>query len=109
VFWEWGQPHIVGLVRGCIRQGHHPGQWETAKGIVIPKPNKPDYSQVHAYQVITLPIVKRTAAHLLADYLERGSHLHEGQFGCRKRRATVDAVAELMNPTECQGGLQQRQ
>jgi hypothetical protein len=76
-----------------------------AKGIVITKPNKSDYSQVQAYRVIMLldavgKLVERTAAHLLADYLERGAHLHEGQYGCRKRRATVDVVAILMNHTK---------
>jgi hypothetical protein len=38
VFWEWDQQRIVQLVRACIRLGHHPGLWKTAKkkGIVIP-------------------------------------------------------------------------
>jgi hypothetical protein len=79
--------------------------WKTAKGIVIPKAGKPDYSQVQSYRVIALldvmgKLVERTAAHLLNDHLERGGHLHEGQYGCRKRRVAVDAVAVLMNRTE---------
>jgi hypothetical protein len=105
VFWEWGQSHVVGLVRGCIRVGCHPSLWKTAIGIVIPKPNRPDYSQVRAYRVIQLldtfgKLVERTAAYLVADLLERNGSLHEGQYGSRNRRAAVDAVAVLMNCTE---------
>jgi len=45
-------------------------------------------------------LLERTAAHLIADHLERKRGLHEGQFGCRKRRSCVDAVAILMNRTQ---------
>jgi len=73
--------------------------------VVIPKPGKPDYSEVRAYRVISLldvisKLVERTAAHLIADHLERKRGLHEGQYGCRKRRSCVDAVAILMNRTQ---------
>jgi len=105
VFWEWDQQIFTGLVKACIRVGHHPELWKTAREVVIPKANKPDYSQVRAYRVISLldtisKLVERTAAHLIADHLERSKGLHEGQYGCRRRRVTVDAVAMLMNHTE---------
>jgi hypothetical protein len=92
VFWEWDQQRITQLVRACIRLGHHPELWKTAKGIVIPKAGKPDYSKVRAYRVICLldcisKLVERTAGHLIADHLERKKGLHEGQYGCRKRRS----------------------
>jgi len=56
-------------------------------------------------QVISLldsisKLVERTAAHLIADHLERRGMLHDGQYGCRKRRSAVDAVAVLMNRTQ---------
>ena len=68
----------------CIRLGHHPELWKTAKGIVIPKPGKPDYSKVRAYRVICLldvisKLVERMVGHLIADHLERKKVLHEGQ------------------------------
>ena len=105
VFWQWDSEQITQIVRACIRLGHHPELWKTAKGVVIPKPGKPDYSKVRAYRVISLldvisKLLERTAAHLMADYLERKRGLHEGQFGCRKRRSCVDAVAILMNRTQ---------
>jgi hypothetical protein len=45
-------------------------------------------------------LVERTAGHLIADHLERKKGLHEGQYGCCKRRSCIDAVAVLMNRTE---------
>ena len=73
--------------------------------MVIPKPGKPDYTKVRAYRVISLldvisKLLEWTAAHLIADHQERKRGLHEGQFGCRKRRSCVDAVAILMNCTQ---------
>ena len=105
VLWQWDKQCITHLVRACIRLGFHPGIWKTAKGVVIPKPGKPDYSKVHAYQVISFldvisKLLERTAAHPIADHLERKRGLHEGQFGCRKRRSCIDAVAVLMNRTQ---------
>ena len=75
VFWHRDRQRITCLVRVCIRLGYHPQLWKTAKGIVIPKPGKPDNSRVHAYRVISLldvvsKLVERTAAHLIADHLE---------------------------------------
>jgi len=93
------------LARACIRLGYHPKLWKTAKRVVIPKPGKPDYSKVSAYRVISLldvisKLVDRTAAHLIADHLERKHGLHDGQYGCRKWRSCVDPVAVLMNRTQ---------
>jgi len=90
--------------RECIRLGYHPTAWKSARGIVIPKPGKPDYGRVRAYRVISLlyslgKLVERTAAHLLANHLETKRLLHEGQYGSRVRHSTVDAVAVLMSRT----------
>ena len=105
MFWQWDEQRITQLVRACIRLGVHPGIWKTAKGVVIPKPWKTDYSRVRAYRVISLldvisKLLERTAGHLIADHLERSRGLHEGQFGYRRRRSCVDAVAILMNRTQ---------
>jgi hypothetical protein len=90
VLWEWDQQRITQLVRGCIRLGHHPELWKTAKGIVIPKVGKPDYLKARANRVICLldvisKLVEWTAGHLIADHWERKKGLHEAEYGCRKR------------------------
>ena len=112
VFWHWDKQRVTQLVRACIRLGHHPNLWKTAKGVVIPKPGKPDYTKVRAYRVISLldvvsKLVERTAAHPIADHLERVRGLHDGQFGCWKRRSCIDTVAVLMNRTQLAWGRKQ--
>jgi len=73
--------------------------------VVIPKPNKPDYGVAKAYRVITLlnclgKVVEKVAANAIADQCERRQLLHDGQFGCRKRRSAIDAVGRLMKRVE---------
>jgi len=95
-----GPHHQPGQVVQPTR--HSPQDVDDAKGVVIPKRGNPDYRRVRAYREIALldslgKLVEKTAAHLIADQLERHRSLHEGQFGCRRRRACVDAVAVLIN------------
>jgi hypothetical protein len=80
---------------------------EDSQGCCHPEGEKAGHSKVRAYRVISLldvfsKLVERTAAHLIADHLERrkGRGVHDGQFGCRKRRPYVDALAVLMNRTQ---------
>ena len=105
LLWQWDPERITNLVRLCIQIGTHPESWKTAKGVVIPKPGKPDYRQIRAHRVIALldsmgKLVEKTAAHLIADQLERKRSLHEGQYGCRRRRSCVDAVAVLISDAQ---------
>jgi hypothetical protein len=64
---------------------------------------------VRASRVICLlhvisKLVERTAGHLIADHLERKKELHEGQYGCQKRRSCIDVVVVLMNRTQLAWG-----
>lgn len=51
-------PHIkhilVPLYSACVHQGYHPVRWKSATVIVIPKPNKSDYSSAKAHRPISL-------------------------------------------------------
>jgi len=102
VFWQRAQQRIAQIVRACIRLSHHPRIWKTAKGVVISKPGKPDYSKVRAYRVISLldatsKLLVRTAAHLISDHLERKRGLHEGQYGCLKHRSCINVSSSRNN------------
>ncbi|KAL1979252.1 hypothetical protein VTN96DRAFT_6404 [Rasamsonia emersonii] len=50
LLWSWDSPRIVALARQCFRLGAHPPAWKVAKGILLRKPNKPDYTLVKAYR-----------------------------------------------------------
>jgi len=54
LLWDWDSPRIIALVRQCFRLGLHPPVWKVTKGILLRKPNKPDYTAVMAYRVISL-------------------------------------------------------
>ena len=73
--------------------------------MVIPKPNKPDDTVAKAYRVITLlnclgNVVEKVAGKAIAEQCDRRQLLHDGQFGCRKRRSAIGAVGRLMKLVE---------
>jgi len=105
LLWEWDAPRIIAIVLTTFRLGVHPHVGKEAKGVVIPKPNKPGYVVAKAYRVITLlnclgKVVEKVAGNTIADQCERWQLLHDGHFGCRKRRSAIDAVGRLMKKVE---------
>jgi hypothetical protein len=106
--WEWDKSRIAALVRASIRLGTHPRAWKVARGVTIPKPGKDDYTLAKSYRVISLlnclgKLVEKTVATMIGGHMERENKLHEGQYGCRKKRSAVDAVGVLMS--EGSGGV----
>jgi len=68
----WDSQTIINVVKRSFRLGLHPRVWKEAKGVVIPKPNKPDYGVAKAYRVITLlncpgKVVEKVAANAIAE------------------------------------------
>ena len=103
--WEWDSLRIIQIVKTSFRLGLHPCVWKKARGVVIPKPNQPDYGVAEAYGVITIwnclgKVVKKVAANAIAEECERKVLLHNGQFGCRRIRSAIDAVGRLMKRVE---------
>jgi hypothetical protein len=69
------------------------------------KPDKPNHLKAKNYRVISLlnclrKVVKKIAAERISSFCERHEALHEGQFGCRKRRSAISAVAKLIATIE---------
>ena len=105
LLWRWAEDRVVALVQGCIRTGYHPYTWKTAKGILLRKQDKPTYSVAKAYRIISLlsclgKVVERAVATWIASYCETNDIFHRGQFGCRRGRGTLDAVAQLVAKVE---------
>lgn len=86
--------------------GHHPIQWKTAIGIIIPKKNKKDYAEPKAYRPIALlpclsKLLKRLFANRLAYFANTTNQLlHPSQMGGRKQRSAVDAALLLQEFVE---------
>jgi Reverse transcriptase (RNA-dependent DNA polymerase) len=69
------------------------------------KPDKPNHLEAKNYRVISLlnclrKVVEKIAAKRISSFCERHEALHEGQFGCRKRRNAINAVAKLIATTK---------
>ena len=112
LLWALDSPRIIALARQCFRLGFHPKTWKTAKGILLKKPGKSDYSQVKAWRVISLlsclgKVIEKLAAGLIADWCEAQGILHPGQMGSRRGRGAIDAVAYLVQ-TVHQGWAEKR-
>jgi len=75
----------------------------TRSRIILPKPGNRTTDK-RAHRVIALldsldKLVEKTAAHLIANQLERGRKVHEGLYGYRRRPPCIDAVAVLISDT----------
>ncbi|KAI0999672.1 hypothetical protein K3495_g8523 [Podosphaera aphanis] len=105
LLWKWDSERIVRLIRQCVRSGHHPHSWRTAKGILLRKPNKVDYRQVKSCRITSLlnslgKVTEKVVAELIAESCELRGTLHQGQMGYRKQRSCIDAVARVMSRVE---------
>jgi Reverse transcriptase (RNA-dependent DNA polymerase) len=79
----------------------HPKAWKKAKEILLQKLNKSDYSIAKSYRVISLlnclgKVAEKVAATAIANFYETNELLHKGQFGYRKQRSAINAVAKLI-------------
>ena len=93
------------LFREVLNQGYHPRCWREATGAIVPKPNKPDYTQVKAYRIVALlnclgKIAEKLVAQRLADLCEDFGLLHKDQMGGRRHRSAQDAIMALVHDVE---------
>ena len=97
LFFSWDTARVVALIRAHIRLGIHPARWKLARGIIIPKPGKDDYSAAKACRCISLlnclgKMVEKVVADLISEHCEVAQGFHPGQYGCQARRSAVDGV-----------------
>jgi hypothetical protein len=72
LLWALDSPRVIGIARQCFRLEIHPGAWKTAKGVLLRKPDKPNYAQIKAWRMISLlsclgKVIEKLAAGLIAD------------------------------------------
>jgi hypothetical protein len=89
LLWSWDKARIQALILQYFNRGIHPKSWKKAKGILLRKPNKSDYSIAKSYRVISLlnclgKVAEKVAATAIANFCEARELLHKGQFGYRK-------------------------
>ena len=85
------------LYQTLLTRGHQPLCWRQAIGVILPKPNKPNYAIPKAYRIICLlnclrKVSERLLAHRLSQLAEMGPLLHNSQMGGRPKRSAVDTA-----------------
>ena len=105
---EWGREVIVWVVEKSLSLGYVPEQFRKGIGVIMRKPNKGDYSLPSSYRVINLldgwgKCLERVVVGRLSCWEKEG--LGEEQWGGRKGRSSLEAIASLMMKWEEGGGL----
>jgi ribonuclease HI len=83
-----------------IEIGYHPRCWKEAIGVILPKPNKPDYTNPKAYRVIALlnclgKIAEKIIAKRLAHLANTTDLLDDDQLGGRAQKSAIDAALSI--------------
>jgi hypothetical protein len=104
-----GWPHcddlLTNIFSSCIRLGHHPNRWKEATVVVIPKPNKADYSLAKAHQPISLLetmsklMEKAVAKRFQYDIVKEGL-IHTNQFEGQTHSSCLDVGLTLIHDVQ---------
>ena len=103
--WEVIAEHVVTLANACMEIGYHPRAWRRVLVVVIPKPDRADYSQAKNYWPISLIecmsklIEKGVSKRLLYD-VDKHHLIHTTQFGTRAHSSTLDTGLTLMHDVQ---------
>lgn len=90
------------LVVHSIRLRRHPRVWKVARGVPIPKPNRPSYALAKSSSLLNClgKVVERVVTELLCRHCEGNGTLHDRQFGARRERSAMEAVGTLVGWVE---------
>ena len=93
-----GRDTLLKIYERSLRLGYVCKRWRRSMGVVMRKPNKPDYSLPSSYRVINLLDVvgkglERIVVGRLEKWVQRGTG--DEQFGARKGRSSMEAVGKL--------------
>ena len=89
---------ILDIYNTALHFGHHP--WTTAKVVIIPKPNKSDYSAAKAYRPVSLlECFGKVLEKIVTNRFTSDSNLHDilprSQFGSRPYHSATDTCTML--------------
>lgn len=84
---------ILDIYNAVLCLGYHP--WMTAKVVIIPKPNKPDYSAAKAYRPVSLlECFSKVFKKIIANHFTSDSNLHNilppSQFSSQPYHSATD-------------------
>ena len=95
---ERGKETLWRIYDRSLRLGYLCKRWRRSVGVVMRKPNKPDYSKPNSYRIINLlDVVGKGLERIVVGRLEKWVQKGTGdeQFGARKGRSSMEAVGKL--------------
>ena len=103
---EGGREVLMKIYERSLKLGYVCERWRRSIGVVMKKPNKPDYFKLNSYRVISLlDVVGKDLERIVVGTLEKWIQKGTGdeQFGTRKGRSSMVAVGKLYRSWE-EGG-----
>lgn len=93
---------LLALFNACVTFGVHPQLFKESVTVVIPKPNKPDYSRAKAYRpIVLLNCIGKLLEKIIAKRMQfdgqQAGVLHPCQFGGTMQHSTTDAGIQLVH------------
>jgi hypothetical protein len=103
--WEAVKDHLLIIYNACFYLGHHPARWREAKVVVIPKPDKPDYSLPKAHRPISLletmsKLLEKAVAKRMQYDIVKYELIQANQFGGRAHSSCLDAGLALLHDVQ---------
>ena len=96
---------LTSVYNACLNLGYHPSRWKEATVVVIPKPDKPDYSVTKAHRPISLlEMLSKLLEKAIAKRFQHDIVEHElvpsVQFGGRMHSSCLDAALMLVHDVQ---------
>ena len=96
---------LMSVYNACINTGHHPARWTEATVVVIPKPDKLDYSTAKAHRpILLLEMLSKLLEKAIAKQFQHDIVEHElvpsTQFGGRMHSSCLDTALTLVHDVQ---------
>ena len=96
---------LTSIYNACVFLGHHPGRWKEATVVVIPKPDKLDYSVAKAHRPISLletlsKLLEKAVAKRFQHDIVKHELVPSSQFGGRMHSSCLDAALTLIHDVQ---------
>jgi hypothetical protein len=97
--------HLISIFNACFHLGHHPARWREAKVVVIPKPDKPDYSLPKAHHPISLletmsKLLEKAVAKQMQHNIVKYELIQANQFRGRAHLSCLDVGLALLHDVQ---------
>ena len=95
---------LAHVFTACVNLAHHPAHWKEAK-VVIPKPDKPNYSHAKAHRPISLlETMSKLMEKVVAKRMQHDIVAHEliptTQFGGHSHSSCLDVGITLIHDVQ---------